>query len=186
MAALAGGRRAGGRARRRRGAPDAAATARPGHSTAAAPVLNLAHLDRLTDEIGIIQFSRGSNPELASGYCVDDVARLAIVAADLLAVGIDTKQATQATRWLRQSIRFLTAAYDPSGAMHNVLSYGGAWQDWPHQGDHVGRAVGPSGSWSACWRCPTTSGDRPRRCSTSWARAPTSCPRSGCGPPRTR
>ena len=102
-----------------------AATARPGHSTAAAPVLNLAHLDRLTDEIGIIQFSRGSNPELASGYCVDDVARLAIVAADLLAVGIDTKQATQATRWLRQSIRFLTAAYDPSGAMHNVLSYGG-------------------------------------------------------------
>jgi glycosyltransferase involved in cell wall biosynthesis len=118
-----------------------AATARPGHSTAAAPVLNLAHLDRLTDEIGIIQFSRGSNPELASGYCVDDVARLAIVAADLLAVGIDTRQTAQATRWLRQSIRFLTAAYDPSGAMHNVLSYGGTWQDWPHHGDHVGRAV---------------------------------------------
>jgi hypothetical protein len=118
-----------------------AATARPGHATAAAPPLNLDHLGRLTDEIGIIQFSRGPNPEMSSGYCVDDVARLAIVAADLLAVGADARQTTVATRWLRQSIRFLTAAYDPSGAMHNVLSYGGTWQDWPHTGDHVGRTV---------------------------------------------
>ena len=118
-----------------------AASARPGHATASAPALNLAHLDRLTDEIGIIQFARGSEANLASGYCVDDVARLAIVAADLLAVGTDLRQTMLATRWLRQSVRFLTAAYDPSGAMHNVLSYGGTWQDWPHQGDHVGRAV---------------------------------------------
>ncbi|MER7005263.1 glycosyltransferase [Dactylosporangium sp. NPDC000555] len=118
-----------------------AASSRPGHATAAAPVLNLDHLDRLTDEIGIIQFSRGPNPDSSSGYCVDDVARLAIVAADLLAVGTDARQTALATRWLRQSIRFLTAAYDPSGAMHNVLSYGGTWQDWPHMGDHVGRTV---------------------------------------------
>jgi hypothetical protein len=25
--------------------------------------------------------------------------------------------------------------------MHNLLSYGGTWQDWPHLGDHVGRAM---------------------------------------------
>jgi len=118
-----------------------AASARPGHATAAAPALTLTHLDRLTDEIGIIQFSRGPNPEMTSGYCVDDVARLAIVAADLLAVGTDAPQTALATRWLRQSMRFLIAAYDPSGAMHNVLSYGGTWQDWPHVGDHVGRTV---------------------------------------------
>ncbi|UWP82787.1 glycosyltransferase [Dactylosporangium fulvum] len=118
-----------------------AAAARPGHATAAAPALNLAHLEKLTDEIGIIQFSRGPNPDMSSGYCVDDVARLAIVAADLLAVGTDAKQTALATRWLRQSMRFLIAAYDPSGAMHNVLSYGGTWQDWPHLGDHVGRTV---------------------------------------------
>ncbi|MER7281703.1 glycosyltransferase [Dactylosporangium sp. NPDC000244] len=118
-----------------------AATARPGHATAAAPPLNLDHLSRLTDEIGIIQFASGPIPDPSSGYCVDDVARLAIVAADLLAVGAETRPTTAATRWLRQSIRFLTAAYDPSGAMHNVLSYGGTWQDWPHMGDHVGRTV---------------------------------------------
>jgi hypothetical protein len=72
---------------------------------------------------------------------VDDVARLAIVAADILAVTSDPRQAALANRWLRQSMRFLIAAYDPSGAMHNVLSYQGTWQDEPHLGDHVGRAM---------------------------------------------
>jgi glycosyltransferase involved in cell wall biosynthesis len=118
-----------------------AAMVRPGHGTAAVDALNLTHLDRLTDEIGIIQFARRDEPDLASGYCVDDVARLAIVGADLLAVGVDRRKTALATRWLRQSMRFLIAAYDPSGAMHNVLGYNGTWQDWPHLGDHVGRAV---------------------------------------------
>jgi glycosyltransferase involved in cell wall biosynthesis len=114
---------------------------RPSHSTATVPGLNLAHLDRSTDEIGIIQFASYDEPDPVSGYCVDDVARLAIVAADILAVTSDPHQAALATRWLRQSMRFLIAAYDPSGAMHNVLSYQGTWQDEPHLGDHVGRAV---------------------------------------------
>jgi glycosyltransferase involved in cell wall biosynthesis len=118
-----------------------AAQVRPGHATAQVPALNLTHLDRLTDEIGIIQFAVGAEPELSSGYCVDDVARLAIVAADLLAVGTDPQHQALAHRWLRQSMRFLLAAYDPSGAMHNVLSYNGTWEDWPHLGDHVGRAM---------------------------------------------
>jgi len=68
---------------------------------------------------------------------------LAIVAADLLAVGYgpETRQGAIAYRWLRQSLRFLSAAFDPSGAMHNQLSYHGIWEDWPHRGDHVGRAM---------------------------------------------
>jgi glycosyltransferase involved in cell wall biosynthesis len=104
-----------------------------------APALRLEHLRRITDEIGIIQFADGGRPDPASGYCVDDEARLAIVAAELLAAGREREVAGQ---WLRQSVRFLDAAYDHgTGLMHNVLSYGGTWQDWPHAGDHVGRAV---------------------------------------------
>src|SRR6266545_4324144 len=48
-----------------------------------APALRLAHLDRITDEIGTIQFANGDRLDPASGYCVDDEARLAIVAAQL-------------------------------------------------------------------------------------------------------
>jgi glycosyltransferase involved in cell wall biosynthesis len=104
-----------------------------------APALRLTHLDRITDEIGIIQFADGDRPDPASGYCVDDEARLAVVAAGLLAGG---RERNTAHRWLRQSVRFLDAAYDSgTGLMHNVLSYSGTWQDWPHPGDHIGRAV---------------------------------------------
>jgi len=44
------------------------------------PRLNLNHLFRLTDDFGIIQFSRLSLPDIASGYTVDDNARALIVA----------------------------------------------------------------------------------------------------------
>jgi glycosyltransferase involved in cell wall biosynthesis len=119
----------------------AAALVRPGHATAKAPALNLTHLDRLTDEIGIIQFAQYAEPVLESGYCVDDVARLAIVAADLLAVGAEARPSALATRWLRQSVRFLIAAHEGGLPLHNLLSYRGTWQDQPHLGDHVGRAM---------------------------------------------
>lgn len=108
-----------------------------------APALVLNHLNLLTDEIGILQFAELDQPSAASGYCVDDVARLAIVAADLLASGYgpETREGALGYRWLRQSIRFLSASFDSSGALHNQLSYQGTWEDWPHFGDHVGRAM---------------------------------------------
>jgi len=116
---------------------------RRAHPAIAAPPLNLAHLDRLTDEIGIIQFATLDAPEPSSGYCVDDVARVAVVAAEILAVGRTpaSHDGALANRWLRDAMRFLAAAYHPSGAMHNILSYQGTWEDEPHIGDHVGRAM---------------------------------------------
>lgn len=44
------------------------------------PRINLNHMFRLTDDFGIIQFSRLSLPDIASGYTVDDNARALIVA----------------------------------------------------------------------------------------------------------
>jgi uncharacterized protein (TIGR03083 family) len=121
-----------------------------------APALRLDHLERLTDEIGIIQFASHVEPDPSSGYCVDDVARLAVVATDLLTLG---RGRGRAESWLRQSIRFLIAAYQPSSrlgrrGMHNLLSYGGTWQDWPHLGDHVGRAIWALGVMTGSSACP--------------------------------
>ncbi len=62
-----------------------------------------------------------------------------------------------AARWLRQSMRFLLAAHDPTspvGAWHNVLSYSGTWQDEPHLGDHVGRAIWALGVLAAAPAVP--------------------------------
>jgi glycosyltransferase involved in cell wall biosynthesis len=103
--------------------------------TAGVHRLRLAHLAALVDEIGIIQFTRDQLPDPDSGYCVDDAARLAIVANGLTR-GPDTRPA----RWLASALRLLAAALAPGG-MHNQLGYDGRWRDEPHLGDHVGRAI---------------------------------------------
>ncbi|GAA1034308.1 hypothetical protein GCM10009557_38640 [Virgisporangium ochraceum] len=106
------------------------------------PRLRLHHLGRLTDEFGIVEFSRGADPDLDYGYNVDDVSRLAIVSAGLLALAPPAapQVLTLARRWAGMSVRFLTAAVR-DGRMHNRMSYGGSWTDDPHPGDHVGRSV---------------------------------------------
>jgi hypothetical protein len=67
-------------------------------------------------------------------------------------------------RWLHQSVGFLTAAadhapdgpaaYDSGAGMRNLLSYRGAWQDTPHLGDHVGRAIWALGVVVSSPTCP--------------------------------
>jgi glycosyltransferase involved in cell wall biosynthesis len=99
------------------------------------------HLGRLVDEIGIIQFARGTAPDPDSGYCVDDAARLAIVACGLTRTGapIGPQDGMTAARWVDAAIRLMEAATTTDG-MHNLLAYDGIWLDRPHLGDHVGRA----------------------------------------------
>ncbi|MDO8581512.1 MAG: glycosyltransferase [bacterium] len=54
----------------------------PKHVTSPAlPPLRMTHLERLTDERGMMQFSRGAVPDRASGYTVDDNARALLFAA---------------------------------------------------------------------------------------------------------
>jgi hypothetical protein len=106
------------------------------------PRLRLTHLNRITDAGGIIQFSVKTKPDLASGYCVDDVARLAIVAAGLCAVPVRDLRGTDPVAWLDTSIEFLDAAYDrDAAASRNMRDVAGTWLDEPHSGDHMGRFI---------------------------------------------
>jgi glycosyltransferase involved in cell wall biosynthesis len=45
------------------------------------PSVKLSHLARLTDDFGIIQFAQLTEPDISSGYTIDDNARALIVAA---------------------------------------------------------------------------------------------------------
>jgi glycosyltransferase involved in cell wall biosynthesis len=100
--------------------------------------LLLTHLDRLADDIGIVQFAAGDHPDTDSGYCVDDVARLAIVACGL--TNAPLADDPRPARWLHSSLRFLGGALTETGS-RNLLSYAGHWEDEPHVGDHLGRAI---------------------------------------------
>lgn len=102
------------------------------------PQISLDHFFTLVDSVGIIQHAQGSVPDRRTGYCVDDAARLAIVAEGLRRT---TGQA-KFSRILAESIGYLQYAFEGSAeGMRNFMSYDRRWLDEPHLGDHVGRAV---------------------------------------------
>ena len=94
------------------------------------------HLLTLVDDVGIVQHAHGIIPNRDSGYCVDDVARLAVVSLALARRGDEQT-------WnpiLYRAVAFLHAAAG-EGGMRNFMGYDRRWLDEPHIGDHVGRAV---------------------------------------------
>ena len=96
------------------------------------------HLHTLVDDVAIVQHAHGVIPNRSTGYCVDDVARLATVALDL-------ERRDGDPRWtpvLHRALAFLQDASDSDGAgMRNFMDYDRRWIDPPHVGDHVGRSV---------------------------------------------
>jgi glycosyltransferase involved in cell wall biosynthesis len=105
---------------------------------ASSPSIRSDHLLTLVDDVGIIQHADGVVPNLASGYCVDDVSRMVIVA-----VGLDRDSSVHTFgRMITSGLGFLRYAVNSADSgMHNMMSYDRRWLDDPHNGDHVGRAV---------------------------------------------
>jgi glycosyltransferase involved in cell wall biosynthesis len=105
---------------------------------ASSPSIRSDHLLTLVDDVGIVQHADGVVPNRASGYCVDDVARLVIVA-----LGLDRESDDRTfSRMVTLGLSFLRYAWDPAvGGMHNMMSYDRHWLDDPHSGDHLGRAA---------------------------------------------
>ena len=95
------------------------------------------HLLTLVDDVGIVQHAHGVIPNRRSGYCVDDVARLAVVALELARRGDEQVW----TSIVYRSLAFLQDATDPQAGMRNFMGYDRRWLDEPHLGDHVGRSV---------------------------------------------
>ena len=94
------------------------------------------HLLTLADDVGIVQHAHGIIPNRDSGYCVDDVARLAVVSLALARRGDEQVWSSH----LYRSLAFLHAAA-ADGGMRNFMSYDRRWLDEPHVGDHVGRSI---------------------------------------------
>src|SRR6185312_7858031 len=94
------------------------------------------HLLTLVDDVGIVQHAHGIIPNRDSGYCVDDVARLAVVSLALAARG--DEHIWNASHY--RSLAFLHAAAG-DGGMRNFMGYDRRWLDEPHVGDHLGRSI---------------------------------------------
>lgn len=110
-------------------------------------LLRLDHVLDLTDCTGIIQHATGAVPNWSTGYCVDDVARQALVGAG----SWQRRPTPEARRLVLLGLAYLDFALadeqaDPQwtgrrAGMRNFMSYDRHWLDEPHLGDHVGRTV---------------------------------------------
>jgi hypothetical protein len=120
------------------------------------------HLLTLVDDVGIVQHANGVIPNRESGYCVDDVARLAVVALELASRSDEHLW----TPVLYRSLAFLHDATTAEHGMRNFMGYDRRWLDEPHAGDHVGRSVWALGEVLATAWVPAVVGPAERLLNT--------------------
>ncbi|MBK7070806.1 MAG: glycosyltransferase family 4 protein [Myxococcales bacterium] len=114
------------------------ATTRP-PTRATLPPLALGHVDRLTDDTGILQHALVTVPRYADGYCLDDNARALLLSARLEQLGAADLAATRsrAGRYLA----FVNHALTDDGRFRNFMDYQRAWTEPHGSDDSHGRAL---------------------------------------------
>jgi hypothetical protein len=116
----------------------------------AVPRPQYAHLQRLSDAVGLFEHARFAVPRPEHGYCVDDVAR------GLLVTLREPDPSPAVAQLTETYLRFLEQAIDPQGRVHNRRSIDGFWLDQPTVGDWWGRAAWALGVASTAARTPLT------------------------------
>ena len=119
------------------------------------------HLLTLVDDVGIVQHADGVIPNRESGYCVDDVARLAVVALELARRGDEQVW----TSTLYRSLAFLQDATDPASACGTSWATTAAGSTSRTSATTSAAPSGRSARSSRRRGCPPSSA-RPSGCST--------------------
>jgi len=112
------------------------------------PDAPFSHVQRLTDNIGLLQHADGVMPLHADGYSVDDVAR------GLLVVCRQPSPPQELVVLGRRYLYFLAQAQALGGKFRNHLGYDRQWRGQPETGDGWGCALWALGTAAA--RGPTT------------------------------
>jgi hypothetical protein len=135
------------------------------------PAPPFGHLQRLTDDVGLLEHAEGIVPRHEHGYCVDDVAR------GLMVVCREPSPPQELITLARRYLYFLAQAQAPDGSFRNRLGYDRRWRDHAGTEDSWGRALWGLGTAAA--RGPTAGireeslsrFDRGARASSSWPHA---------------
>jgi len=103
------------------------------------PAITLTHLERLTDDVGIIQHARYFVPRREHGYCTDDNARALIVALKLRR---HIEESGTLDTLVVRYLAFLEHAFNPEqGGFRNFLGYDRRWLEDVGSPDCQGRAI---------------------------------------------
>jgi len=110
------------------------------------PEVNMAHLQALTDDTGILQHAIYTIPDRNHGYCTDDNARALLAALEYY----DLAQDDAILRYVRLYTAFVWHAFDPARRrFRNFMSYDRRWLDETGTDDTQGRALWALGRMTA-------------------------------------
>jgi glycosyltransferase involved in cell wall biosynthesis len=103
------------------------------------PIIKLDHMQRLTDDTGILQHALFTVPNYTEGYTTDDNARALIVSTLLESVG---EQISLARSMASRFLAFLWHAFDhQTGYFRNFLGYDRRWLEARGSDDSHSRAL---------------------------------------------
>ena len=104
------------------------------------PVLKLNHLQRLTDDVGLLQHAVGSVPNYWEGYTTDDNARG--LALSILLEELGNEWISPARELPNRYMAFLWYAFNPeTGRFRNYMGYDRRWTEEVGSQDSHGRAL---------------------------------------------
>ncbi|MBU0628908.1 MAG: glycosyltransferase, partial [Nanoarchaeota archaeon] len=97
------------------------------------PKIKLTHLARLTDDFGVIQFADNIEPNLSSGYTLDDNARAMIVCC----MHYNSFKDRTKINLIRKYLNCIQHVQDDTGRFHNFVDYNRKvnmenWSEDPH------------------------------------------------------
>lgn len=110
-------------------------------SMSALPPLRFSHLVRMTDATGLFQHAVRSNPDLRHGYCIDDNARAAIVAAQLA-----VRRNSIGTQLLPIYLAFMERCQRSDGRFRNFVNADGSFAEAVGSEDSQGRTIWATGA----------------------------------------
>jgi hypothetical protein len=98
------------------------------------PHLGFSHVRHMTDERGLFEHAKGTQPNRKHGYCTDDNARLLVLLA--------SEPASSTAASLTQiAVNFVLSGQGADGKMRNRMDPEGQWLDQPHTDDSWGRSL---------------------------------------------
>jgi glycosyltransferase involved in cell wall biosynthesis len=108
------------------------------------PEIKFDHLERLTDNFGVMHFAKYSEPDKRYGYSLDDNARALVIAARQYKSNPENKY----LELMKTYLRFMRYVQRPNGGFSNIVSYK-KQKDGTFDEDVQGRALWAVGYVSA-------------------------------------
>lgn len=101
------------------------------------PLIDLNHIQKLTDDFAMIQFAEHTKPDIHSGYCLDDNARALLACAMYYKI----KPSRSVIKLIDKYFNFIKFAHKANGKFHNFVGYNRKFNDITESEDSFGRTI---------------------------------------------